>query len=361
MLVWILSICLYPYRHRLQDALPLYRQSQRFKRAGLIINRSTLCEWVMHCASLLQPLVDYMTQHHLKPSGHVHTDDTPIRILHNSEETGQIGRFWIYTSKGKMQDYPACTVYQFTPHRKSSAPTTFLADFEGYLQADAYSGYDDLYKEREGQVRITEVACWAHARRYFIESSLGAALDNPVHTALNYIGQLYKIDKQGRDQLLDTKTMTQWRHDRAPPVLQDLHRWLITHKDQVLPKSSLAAAINYTLNHWQALTVYITNGQLEIDNNRAERGLRTLVVGRKNYLFVGNHKGGQAAATIYSLIETCKPHNVNSWAYLKDVLSRISTHPNLRIEELLPYNWHQTETIDMNTSAHGNIVTAKAA
>ena len=339
--------------NKYHDALPLYRQAGRFKRSGLIINRSTLCEWVMHCAGLLQPLVAWMTQHHLKPLGHLHTDDTPIRMLKNSEDQSATGRFWIYTSKGKVQDgnsYPACTVYQFTPHRQASAPHAFLQDFKGYLQADAYSGYDDLYKEKDGKgVAVIEVACWAHARRYFIESAHGTADDNPVHEALHYIGQLYAIEREGRDRSCDAETLRQQRLERAPPILEALHQWLLAHKSQVLPKSTLAIAINYTLNHWQALNVYITNGHLEIDNNRSERGLRPLVVGRKNYMFVGNNKGGQVAAVIYSLIETCKQHNVNPWFYLKDVLSRISTHPQSRIEELLPYNW-QPQPASANTN-----------
>jgi transposase/uncharacterized coiled-coil protein SlyX len=248
--------------NKYHDALPLYRQAQRFKRAGLMINRSTLCEWIMHSASLLYPLVEWMAQHHLKPSGHIHTDDTPIRLLQNSEDERETGRFWIYTSKGK-EGYPACTVYQFTPHRRASAPNTFLKDFKGYLQADAYSGYDELYKEKDGKPsNVTEVACWAHARRYFINSAIGAAQDNPVHTALDYIGQLYTLEREGRNGRLDAQSLKQFRMERAPPILEEFHGWLQMQKMQVLPKSTLATAINYTLNHWQALNVYRTEGHL---------------------------------------------------------------------------------------------------
>ncbi len=329
--------------NKYQDALPLYRQAQRFKRAGLGINRSTLCDWVMQGASLLSPLVTWMTDHHLKPSGHLHTDDTPIRMLQNPEGDQQKGTFWIYTHKGS-ESYPACTVYHFTPHRQGIAPQTFLKDFKGHLQADAYAGYDALYEEKESKPAIMEVACWAHARRYFINSALGAAPDNPVHHALKLIGQLYGIEREGRDHQLNTEALKRLRLERAPPLLKELYQWLEDQKTKVIPQSSLAKAIQYTLNHWQALQNYLQEGYLEIDNNRAERGIRPLVVGRKNYMFVGNKNGGEAAAVIYSLIETCKQHQVNPWAYLKDVLGRISTHPNSRIEELLPAAWKTNTT-----------------
>ncbi len=343
--------------NKYQDALPLYRQVQRFKRAGLMINRSTLCDWVMQSASLLSPLVVWMADHHLKPSGHLHTDDTPIRMLQNLEGDQQKGTFWIYMHKG-TESHPACTVYQFTPHRQGHAPRTFLQDFQGHLQADAYPGYDALYREKEGKTAITEVACWAHARRYFIESAVGTAPDNPVHEAIDLIGKLYGIEREARDRQLNAETLKQFRLERAPPLLKVIHQWLEDQKTKVLPQSSLAKAIHYALNHWEALQTYLQEGYLEIDNNRAERGIRPLVVGRKNYLFVGNKNGGEAAAVIYSLIETCKQHDVNPWTYFKNVLSRISTHPNSRIEELLPAIWKQRQT---GLNQHLQIIPAQAA
>jgi transposase len=321
-----------------QDHMPLYRQAQRFQRIGIPLSRSTLCGWVMASARLLAPLVNRMKEQALIPCGHVFGDDTPIRVLERSEDQGKQGRFWIYTSKGK-ESCPACTVYQYTPTREGKGPLSFLQDFQGYFQADAFTGFDKLYQDKGQGASIVEIACWAHVRRRFYESAQGTPKDSLAHKGLAFVQALYRIEALARKQNLTPDETKAWRHEQAAPVLARFHAWLCYQQARILPRSPLGEAIAYTLNHWQALNNYLLEGYLEIDNNRSERGIRPLAVGRKNYLFVGNDAGGEAAAVIYSLLETCKQHNVNGWAYLKDVLTRISTHPNSKIDELLPYSW----------------------
>ncbi len=322
--------------NKYEDHLPLYRQSQRFKRAGFILPRSTLCDWFLASAQLLSPLVKRIEEKHLKASNHLFTDDTPIRVLRGVEGQGKTGRFWVYINKGNVNN-PACTIYHFTAGRHGKEPQGFLKDFKGYLQADAYAGYDKVYAANESTVK--ESGCWSHVRRRFFDIAQISAPNSLAHEALAFIGRLYHIEKQAREKKLDIAATKQWRQEHAPPVLEEFKSWLLIQKERVLPKSSLAEAIGYTLNHWQALNSYLEEGYLEIDNNRAEREIRPLVVGRKNYLFAGSNKGGESAAIIYSLLETCKQHKVNSWFYLKDVLTRISTHPYSKIDELLPYYW----------------------
>lgn len=324
--------------NKYQDHLPLYRQSQRFKRVGMTLSRSTLGGWVIASADLLSPLVRRMYQSNLLLCGHLFSDDTPVRVLERLEGEARTGRFWIYTNKGR-KDFPACTVYAYTPHRKGEGPLKFLNAFEGYLQADAFSGFDKLYESKEGKTRVIEVACWAHARRYFYECALETPPESLAHQGLAFIQELYDIERSAKERNLCVGEIKRWRSLRAPPVLKRFHTWLEDNQKRVLPKSSLAGAMAYALNHWKALNTYVQEGYLEIDNNRAERGIRPLAVGRKNYLFVGNTRGGQAAFIIYSLIETCKQHHVNPWLYFKDVLSRLSTHPYSKIDDLLPYYW----------------------
>ena len=325
-----------------QDHLPLYRQSQRFKRMGIHLSRSTLCGWMMMGADLLKPLVDRMQEDLLK-GHHLFSDDTPIRVLKKDQtperSQGTLGRFWIYTRKAQGQRSP-CTVYQFTPDRRNIRPQKFLKEFQGYLQADAYSGYDQLYKNEQGDpTSIIEVACWAHARRYFYEASLGTQEDSLSCHALDFIGQLYQIERDAKDQNMRDDEVQDLRNAKASQILQAFKLWLEIQHTRVLSKSLLGKAISYTLKNWDALNTYLQAGHLEIDNNRSERGIRTIALGRKNYLFVGNYRGGHAAAILYSLTQTCKQNNINSQVYLQDVLSRISTHPNSKIDELLPYNW----------------------
>ncbi len=233
-----------------------------------------------------------------------------------------------------MQDNPQSpvAVYQYTPTRNKDGPSRFLANYQGDLQADAYPGYDHLYTT--GKVR--EVACWAHARRKFYD--IAAQGNAPTATgALAWIKRLYAIEEANRDQAPESKC--ERRQAEARPILDEFKPWLEAARRRLPPKSPLAQAIQYALSRWRALTRYLENGQLDIDNNRAERALRGVTLGRKNYLFAGSDKGGERAAIVYSLVETCKLNSVEPFAYLTDVFRRLPTQPAKDIGELLPYNW----------------------
>lgn len=316
-----------------QDHLPLYRQAQRFQRLGLELSRSTLGNWVLAAADLLNPLVEKMQQY-LLAGAHIFSDDTPIRVLQRPEGQGKTGRFWIYINKAK-DSHPACCIYQYTTDRKAQHPEKFLAHFTGVLQSDGYAGY---HKLSQGTA-IQSAVCWAHARRYFFEAAQGTAPNSLANQGLAFISRLYSVEAQARAAKLIDEPLYQWRQEQAVPIMEAFWTWLNVHKTKALPKSAVAGAINYVLNNWQALQTYLQQAHVDIDNNRAERGIRPLALGRKNYLFAGSNRGGRAAAIIYSLIETCKLNNINTHTYLKDVLERVSSHPNSKIDELLPYNW----------------------
>ena len=326
------------------DHLPLYRQEQRFARNGLHINRSTLWNWVRLSAMSVSPLVEAMKQD-LLIIGHIFSDDTTMPTLRKQtpENLGKQAKknyMWVYTGPSKENKKSPIVIYDFAEGRGSEYPIAFLKEFKGYLQADAYSGYNPLYEYRDGSnaAQCIEVACWAHVRRKFVEA-LKANPNSIAKEVLEMIGELYKLEKGFREHLLTGDEIMLKRQEFSKPQLEKIHSWLIKYKPQVAPKSLLGQAISYALSNWQALIVYIQDGRLEIDNNRSERCIKGVVLGRKNYMFMGSVQGGEAAATIYSLIETCKQNGVDPLAYLADVLARIPTHPNKRIHELLPYHW----------------------
>jgi len=241
------------------------------------------------------------------------------------------------------KDHPI-VVYRFAEGRGSEYPTEFLTNFRGYLQVDAYSGYNPLFNPTWDQMEeayiqwCIEVACWGHARRYFMD----VLKNNPQSIAQEVvllIRDLYQYEAEFKGQKLTFDQIKAKRNDVSKPKLEEIHKWLLQYQLNTAPKSALGKAISYSLNNWKALCVYLTDGRLEIDNNRSERNMKGVAVGRKNYLFVASNRGGSAAATLYSLVETCRQNGIDSKAYLADVLQRISTHPNSRINELLPYHW----------------------
>lgn len=318
------------------DHCALYRQQQRWARLGVDFSRATMSRWVLQCGILLQPLVERIEQLIVK-SDHLFTDDTPLPVL--APQRCRQGRLWIYATKDRP-GWPGCTVYRYTQTRQGQEPQAFLKDFQGHIQADAYAGFDRVYNEVPGQARI-EVACWAHVRRKFTDITATTRVPGLAHEAVQQIQALYQVERQATDQQLTGDERRQYRLMQALPLLNILKQWLDTHQTDVVPKSPLGGAINYALKNWTALNTYLQRGALEIDNNRAERGMRPIALGRKNYLFAGSHQAGQAAAAIYSLIETCKLHHINPQAYLEHVLNLVSTHPNKRIDELLPWNFSQ--------------------
>lgn len=319
------------------DHLPLYRQEQRFKRHNIHINRSTLWNWVYLSSLSLSPLVDVMRQDLLLIDC-VSSDDTTMptlreQVLENRGKKAKTNYIWVYTGSSADKRSPI-VLYDFTQGRDGCYPEGFLKNFTGYVQADAYAGYNGLFTKGS----CVRLGCWAHVRRKFYDA-LKANPKSIAKQMMAMIGKLYKTEGDCRKKCLQVEQIKEKRQHDAKPILQEIHAWLIKHKSQVVPKSLLGQAIAYALSNWQALNVYVEDGRLEIDNNRSERCIKRVVLGRKNYLFMGSIRGGKAAAIIYSLIETCKQNDVDPAAYLADVLSRIPTHPNKHIHELLPYNW----------------------
>jgi transposase len=314
------------------DHLPLYRQSQIYAREGVDLDRSTMAGWVGAASELLAPLVDEIRKHVLAASK-IHADDTPVPVLAPGNGKTRTGRLWTYVRDDRPSGLGTAPAvwFAYSEDRKGEHPRRHLKDFKGALQADAYSGFHHLY----GDGAIYEVACWAHARRKFHDIHVVHA--SPTTTeALARIGVLYGIEEQIRGK--PTELRCSIRQGRARPLLDELRNWMEKILRSLSTKSETAGAIRYALSHWRALTRYVDDGLLEIDNSAAERALRAVAIGRKNYLFMGADSGGQRAAALYSLIGTAKLSGLDPAFYLRTVLATIAEHPINRIEELLPWN-----------------------
>ncbi|MGA2630405.1 MAG: IS66 family transposase [Terriglobia bacterium] len=318
------------------DHLPLYRQEEIFHRQGVELSRQTMCDWMRECADLVSPLYELMKERVLDSKA-VQTDDTPVPVLDPDLPRTRTGRIWTYVG----DDEHPYTVYDYTPNRSRDGPEEFLKEFRGYLQADAYSGYDHFYKEPDRG--IVEVACWAHSRRKFYEAQSSDLIRSTI--VLAYIRLLYDVEHEAREQKLKGEARRALRQEKSKPILEDLRAYLQREQPQVLPKSPEGEAIAYTLSNWKALTRYSDDGDLEIDNNGAERSLRGLAVGRKNWMFLGSDNGGRTAAVLSSLIATCKRLGVDPFAYLRDLFARLSSHPQSRLGELLPDQWKAAQAV----------------
>ena len=319
------------------DHLPLYRQSEIYAREGVSLERSTLADWVGQSAALLKPLVERIGDYVLSGEK-LHADDTPVPVLAPGLGKTQTGRLWTYvrddTAAGR--DEPAAVFFRYSPDRKGVHPQTHLQSFQGILQADGYAGFHHLYGEQ-----IREAACWAHVRRKFYD--LHQATKSPIaFEAMQRIAALYAIESEIRGQTVDIRQAQ--RQARAGPLIEDLKQWLDQQLKTLSTKSELALAIRYARSRWPALCRYVDHGLVEIDNNVAERSLRMIALGRKNYLFAGSHSGGERAAAIYSLIGTCKLNGIEPLAYLRHVLTHIADHRINRIDELLPWNLREQLT-----------------
>jgi len=307
------------------DHCPLHRQEGIFRRHGVELSRKTMCGWMRQTADLLAPLYERLKARALD-SKVVQTDDTPVKVLDRSLPKTRQGRIWTYVGE-------QATVYDYTASRARAGPERFLKKYRGYLQADAYAGYDQLYKE-QGR-GLVEVACWAHARRKWYEAR-SSDLDGAT-LALGYIGLLYKIERRARGRTSDERLALRQR--LAVPVLEHFKQHLERVRLRVLPKSPEAIAVGYAMSNWEALCRYTQDGDLEIDNNAAERSLRGVAVGRRNWTFFGSDGGGRTAAVLTSFIASCQRLKIDPWAYRRDVLGRIADHPVHALDELLPAEW----------------------
>jgi transposase len=314
------------------DHLPLYRQSKIYAREGVELDRSTLAEWVGGSSRLLTPLVEVLRRH-VMAAGKLHADDTPVPVLAPGLGKTKTGRLWTYVRDDRPagDKTPAAVWFAYSPDRKGEHPLAHLSKFIGTLQADAYAGYERVY---EGG-RIQEAACWAHVRRKFYD--LLVAHKSPVAAeAVKRIAELYAIEEEIRGRPPDQRR--EIRKVRSRPLLESLKQWLEETLGKLSRKSDTAIAVRYALGRWEALMRFCDDGRIEIDNNAAERALRCVAMGRKNFLFAGSDGGGESAAAIYSLIGTAQLNGIDPEAYLRNVLSRIAEHPINRIEELLPWN-----------------------
>src|SRR5690349_14838892 len=310
------------------DHLPLNRQEKIFERHGADISRKTMCGWLAQCAGLLEPLYG-KAKVVLFESKVIGTDDTGVKVLDEKLPFARTGRIWPYCGD---QDHPVI-LYDYTQTRARAGPEEFLKGYRGRLQVDAYGGYDALFKDPARG--LIEVACWSHARRYYFK-----ALDSDqarMGPALLLIAQLYRVEDRARGWSAEERLALRQRESR--PVLDKLHGYLLGIQTEVLPKSPEGRAVRYTLKNWIALNRYCEDGDLEIDNNRTERSIRGVAVGRHNWIFFGSDQGGHTAAVLRSFVASCQRVAVDPYAWFKDVLTRIAVHPITRLEELLPHNW----------------------
>jgi transposase len=316
---------------KIADHLPLHRQGKIFSRLGVDIADQTMGGWMRQSAELLCPLYERLKTFVLnsKVTG---TDDTPVRVLDKSfPGTSRTGRFWPYVGD---RDHPG-VVFDYTPTRERAGPEKFLAEYRGYLQADAYVAYDSFFTDPERG--LVEVACWSHSRRHFLQ-----ALDNDaarMGAVLAYIAQLYAVEKTARQAGIVGDDLRLLRQQGAVPVLLELHQYLLKIREEVLPKSPAGQAVSYALKNWQALLRYSQDGGLSIDNNHTERSLRGIAVGRRNWLFVGSDRGGQTMAILRSFVGSCELVKVDPFAWFQDVLSRIGEQSMQALDELLPHRW----------------------
>ncbi len=309
------------------DHQPLHRQERIFQRHGVRISRKTMGGWLPTVAGLFDPL--YQTAKKiLFESKVIGTDDTGVKVLDRKLPFARIGRIWPYVGDAQ---HPV-VLYDYTPTRGRDGPARFLEGYQGYLQADAYSVYDAFFRPARG---LTEVACMMHARRYFFK-----ALDSDqehMGRALHLIGRLYAVEDRAKG--LTAQERLALRKRQSAPVLAKLHNYLLEIRNEVLPKSPAAKAVRYALNQWDALSRFLEDGDLEIDNGATERASRDIALGRGNWTFFGSDNGGKTAAVLLSFIAICKRNAVEPFAWFRDVLSRIATHPVNRLAELLPQNW----------------------
>ena len=315
------------------DHLPLYRQAEIFARDGVNLETSTLSGWVGSTAVALAPLVDALAADILA-SDTLHVDDTPVPVLAPGMGKTETGRLWTYVRDERpfAGNRPPAALFFYSPDRKGEHPRVHLKDFRGVIHVDGYAGFNELFADG----KIVEAGCWAHVRRKFFD--VHAATGSPIaKEALDRIGHLYGVEETIKGMAPDDRR--RGRQRRSKPIAEALAAWADETSRRLSRKSELAAAFRYMRSRWTALVRCFEDGRLALDNNPAERALRCVAIGRKNYLFAGSDAGGRRAAAMYSLIETAKLNRRDPQAYLADLLARIADHPAKRIAELLPWNW----------------------
>ena len=326
------------------DHLPLYRQGEIFARLGADIPRSTLIDWCGQAMRTLRPLADRIRERVME-TDRLHADDTPVRVLDpalrkaGKDRGVKEGRIWVYVRDDRPWNGsdPPGTAYFFSPDRKGEHPRQHLESFEGILQADAYSGFARLYlPDAQGERRIREAACWAHLRRDFHDVWKGT--DSPIaREALGRICALYDIEREITGRSADERHAV--RQERSKPKVDAFRVWCEGQLARIPGKGDLAKAMRYALRRWDSFTLFLDDGRVAIDNNPAERALRPISIGRKNWLFAGSDAGGETLADAMTLIETAKLSGLDPEAWLADILARINDHPNPRLDEMLPWNW----------------------
>ena len=328
------------------DHQPLHSQAEIFARSGVDVDRSTMAGWVGQMAALLAPLGDAFARH-VRAGCVVHADDTPVPVLDPGRGKTKTGRLWtaVRDERPFGSTVPPAAFYIYSPDRKAEHARALLEPCHGFLHADGYAGFDNLYQTdpKTGVAKLVEVACWAHARRYLYEVHVETS-SPAARQALDLIAQLFAIEADIRGR--SPAQRRDARQTYSLPILAELKQFLDTTLAKISGKSSLAQAIRYTTSRWTALTLFTEDGRLEMTNNAAERAMRPIGLGRKNYLFAGSDAGGRRAAIMYTLIESCKLNNIDPEAWLAYVIAHIADHPINRIDELLPWNWRPKEALE---------------
>jgi transposase len=310
------------------DHLPLHRQMQRFERTGVKLSYSTLSDWVSSTCKLIIPLFDALKAEVLQ-SNYLHADETPIKVM-DKDKKGEThrGYYWVY-----QNSIDKIVFFDYQQGRGREGPIEILENFRGYLQTDGYVAYD-VFDTKEN---VTQLHCMAHARRMFND-----ALDNDqsrASHAMEQIQKLYAIERECREQDLSFEKIKVVRQEKSVPILSQLDEWMKQQYIQVTPKSAIGKALAYSIERWEKLSLYTTEGRLNIDNNPVENSIRPVAIGRKNYLFAGSHEAAKRSGMLYSLLGTCKMHGIEPYTWLKEVLQRIATHPINKVQQLLPHKW----------------------
>ena len=314
------------------DHAPLHRQQVIFARHGVDLPKTTMCDFVAGVSDLVTPVVNELKRGILAGSV-INGDDTHV-VVQDADAQGGSRRAFLWVYIGENGD----VVFDFRDSRGREEPELFLRGFTGYLQVDAYAGYDQIFTKQ----KVIEVACWAHVRRRFFEAAkLGSEIGAKV---VGMIQGLYAIEEEATGLTLDPDQRKELRQEKSKPILEAALPWLQAESKRALPSSALGKAFSYCLKLWPALLRYLEDGRLAIDNNIAERAMRRVAVGRKNWMFAGSDEGGKRAANLYSLIASCHAHGVEPWAYLKDILPKLATTPQSRIAELTPKGWKASKS-----------------